>query len=345
MFYITKEFSATNKMNITTQPEPIFANQQNGKKHYTCVEVSLSISPAGLSISPKLVYEGTLEFPNENNFLAKKKGAKKRELFEIIHLGEFDNKGNAKMLFRINEVSQKHRGKKFCVCLSLMKGDERVDVVCTNPIKVISKLPKKSRSKRKRSSEIGLPRKKTGRVGGLVGGDKAAVLLQEAYKILLAQSQRCPNVEIKNWLNDFLSTAGDDGGDIPSHVRKSPNSVMCHTSRTKVRTKVDITESPIEQVLQEGDESFQNFLSDLGLCVGGDEDVDPPLPSLVNLVNEVGVPPESPSEQVLEEGDDPSVQDFMLGFEGDDWFGGNGDVDLPSALTAPTEVWRAWQDS
>merc|ERR1712224_385321 len=95
---------------------------------------------------------------------------------------------------------------------------------------------------------------------GRVGDD---VLLYKAYNLLLRQYQRCPKGRdrdnIKGWLQDFHSSSvcssvsSAVGGDASPRVRKSPNSVMRHTARTKVEM---IRESPHEQIVKarkEGD--------------------------------------------------------------------------------------------
>jgi len=122
MLALIKAFASTQKLSIKKQPKPIFVNQQYGKSH--CLHIVLSVngvSPAGLAIRPTLTYAKSLEVPQSSIFRSKKSN---KELFEILSIEDFDNKGDCKISFRINDVSRRHRGQNFCVCVALLKGDE-----------------------------------------------------------------------------------------------------------------------------------------------------------------------------------------------------------------------------
>ena len=179
-------------LKITQEPVEIFCNQQHGKFHGFRVSVHTNMI-SNLTLKAELVYVDDHKKAVKIKSRAHRK--QKKEILEILEKEEFDEDGNASIFCRINDVSRNHERKLFSILLKGVDVDTQqcIAQIYTRPIQVISKKPKN-----KSKSGIGI--------------DKSAVLLQSAYDILFAQSQRYPaNQEIKTWLKDFLSaSSGDD---------------------------------------------------------------------------------------------------------------------------------------
>lgn len=136
------------ELTIVQQPPPIFANQQRGKRHGFDVAVKAHSSCARSAILKiELLYADDLTQVAEQS-------SKKRRPHNILQIlepaSEFDEAGKATVRMRINDVSRNHRGRSFCLSLSVVNQGVTIASAHTNPIKVISKLAK---GKRRRSAE------------------------------------------------------------------------------------------------------------------------------------------------------------------------------------------------
>ena len=226
MLALQKAFSSIQKFKIRTQPKSIFCNQQYGKKH--CLEIAIAlvngVSPAGLRIQPTLVYAKSLEVPKRETFRSKTQP--KKNIFEILDLEDFDDKGHLTIKFRVNDVSRNHKNQKFCVCLALLKGDDYQDILCTDEIKVISKESKAGRKRKNSQSSSQQP--KTKRINyNPVQVHNAQLMLQRALR-LLHHSQHLMGAktnEIQQLLADCNTCSTISDSERGMHVI-SPCSVM-----------------------------------------------------------------------------------------------------------------------
>ena len=133
---------------ITKQPPQYFANQEGGKKHGFLVAVKMHNPCQSAILKVELRYEdGVTRVPETNN--------KKRQPHKILQLlkpaEEFDEVGETRVVVRINDVSRNHRGRLFCLHLSVINQGVTTASVNTRPIKVVSKMPKHTRPRSEKS--------------------------------------------------------------------------------------------------------------------------------------------------------------------------------------------------
>lgn len=134
-------------LTITRQPDAVFTNQEGGKRHGFCVEVEVSHAKndniSAFRVEPKLLYSN-LQAPFVSH------DGSSTPLFEILAKNVVQNTHGFR--FRINEVSRRHNGNDFCIALTCFKGQEQVDVAYSNPVRVISRTPKRKRTKKTSTS-------------------------------------------------------------------------------------------------------------------------------------------------------------------------------------------------
>ena len=143
------------KLIVITQPPKRFANQQYGKRHGFDVVVKTTLPKnvmAEATLKVELVYADDFSAVPEY-FM--KKGTKKRrphKMLQVIdHPRPFNtDNGETLLRVRINDVSRNHRGRKFCLKLSVITQGATASYTYTTEIQVISKHP--NRAKRARSS-------------------------------------------------------------------------------------------------------------------------------------------------------------------------------------------------
>ena len=133
-----------NKLTITQQPPSIFANQQRGKRHGFVVAVEThSQCACSAVLKVELLYADDFTRVPETS----KKKRQPHKILQVLEPAyEFNTAGEARVLVRINDVSRNHRGRWFCLNLSVVKQGVTTAFARTTPIKVISKDPKRKRS-------------------------------------------------------------------------------------------------------------------------------------------------------------------------------------------------------
>ena len=176
-----------NELVVTQQPPSIFANQQRGKKHGFVVAVKANTACASTAIlKVELLYADDLSrVPEESN--------KKRQPHKILQIlepaDEFNAAGEARVLVRINDVSRNHRGRLFCLNLSVVNQGETTASAHTTSIKVISKHPKR-KGTRSRSEESCAARPATPAPACSAAAPSSAAWRQSAFNLLKKLEKR-----------------------------------------------------------------------------------------------------------------------------------------------------------
>lgn len=141
-----------NKIAITQQPPPTFANQHGGKRNGFVVAVKACTPLSSAILKVELVYADDFsKVPETCNANTKRKRGRILQILELPN--EFNSAGEASVRVRINDVSRNHRGRLFCLRLSVVNQGVTTASVHTTPIKVISKLSKLSKRKRMRREQ------------------------------------------------------------------------------------------------------------------------------------------------------------------------------------------------
>ena len=141
-----------NQLTITKQPPHEFANQEGGKRHGFVVAVKMHNPRESSILKVELLYA-------DNGKRVPDTSHKRRQPHQTLQVlkpaKEFNKAGETEILARINDVSRNHRGRAFCLQLSVVHQGLIIASVATRPIKVISKQPKKkkAKAKRRRASE------------------------------------------------------------------------------------------------------------------------------------------------------------------------------------------------
>lgn len=138
---------------VITQPPPKFANQQYGKRHGFTVAVKTTLQRSQLpqaTLKIGLVYADDFSAVPEY-CLKKRRPHKMLQVLEHPLPFNTDN-GETLLRVRINDVSRNHRGRKFCLKLSVLRQGATATCTYTTEVEVISKHPKHPKPvKRKRS--------------------------------------------------------------------------------------------------------------------------------------------------------------------------------------------------
>jgi len=131
-------------LTISTQPPPVFVNQQWGKRHGFHVIIQLhgfQTMTNSLVLKTELAYFDNNKTVPENSRSCSRR--RKYKMLQILDQRNFDKKGEAEIFCRINDVSRNHQGRKFCLRFSCACEGKVLAQCSTTAIKVISKRPKR----------------------------------------------------------------------------------------------------------------------------------------------------------------------------------------------------------